>query len=116
MHVGTIGLEYTKLKTKDHGSYEIADGFDSDTNYIKTPLVTSIYHFNYTKVTMNLDYNIFDLELERPYYLGRKLIFKPYFGLRAGWIDQKFEAAVRFIIDDDVFVTNYGLGVAKEYT
>jgi hypothetical protein len=37
-----------------------------------------------------LDHNMFDLELGRPYYNGQNLIFKPHYGLRGGWIDQKF--------------------------
>lgn len=55
------------------------------------------------KVNWKIDYNIFDLELGRPYYLGKKLIFKPHFGLRAGWIDQTYNfKCLAFLSPDQV--------------
>ncbi len=39
-----------------------------------------------------LDLDILDFELGRPEYVGQKLIFKPFFGLRGGWIDQTYIA------------------------
>lgn len=41
-------------------------------------------------------YNMLDLGLSRPYYLGTKLIFKPYAGLKGGWITQKVDASYYF--------------------
>jgi hypothetical protein len=39
----------------------------------------------------SLDLDFLDLELARPYYSGTKWIFRPFFGLRAAWIDQTFD-------------------------
>lgn len=43
----------------------------------------------------SLDHNMFDLEFARPYYNGKCLIFKAHYGLRAGWIDQKFDETAK---------------------
>ncbi len=37
----------------------------------------------------SLDHNIFDLRLTRPFYNGQKLVVRPHYGLKGGWIDQK---------------------------
>ena len=37
-----------------------------------------------------MENDLIDLEFSRPHYLGKKLIFKPHFGFRGGWIDQKY--------------------------
>ena len=34
--------------------------------------------------------DLLDLIMSRPYYLGTKLTFMPFAGLRSGWLDQKF--------------------------
>lgn len=44
------------------------------------------------KQKWDLDFNIFDLELGRPYYNGTKLTFRAHYGIKAGWIDQKINA------------------------
>lgn len=35
-------------------------------------------------------YNVLDLQLRKPYYVSRYLVFKPHFGLRGGSINQHF--------------------------
>lgn len=37
-------------------------------------------------------YNMIDLEMSRPSYIGRSLILSPNFGFRGGWIRQRFTA------------------------
>jgi hypothetical protein len=53
--------------------------------------------------------NIVDMELGRPYYLGRKLIFKPYYGLRGGTIDQKYSFTAQMVdyAHPDNFLLSY---------
>ncbi len=40
----------------------------------------------------NAHYNVLDAKLGKPYHVSRYLVFNPFFGLRAGWIDQHFSA------------------------
>jgi hypothetical protein len=37
-----------------------------------------------------LELDLIDFDVSRKYYVGRCLTFEPNFGIRAGWIDQKF--------------------------
>jgi hypothetical protein len=85
----TIYLEYTRLTACQSTDKDVTDA----NNYILHSgwLDTSHSHsFTYLNAAWDLSYNMFDLELGRPYYLGKKLVFKPHFGLRAGWIDQSY--------------------------
>jgi len=41
-----------------------------------------------------LDYDMLDLEFARSGYVGKKLVLKPFGGLRGGWIDQKITVTV----------------------
>jgi len=41
-----------------------------------------------------LEMDVLDLLLNRRYYVGRCLVFNPYFGLRAAWIDQKYKCTL----------------------
>lgn len=90
----TFYLEYTWLKAKDSTTIDITDTFDSTYNQLITTWTTNLTntdHNKYVHSTWTLNFNLLDLEIGRPYYLGRKLIFSPYFGLRSGWIDQKYD-------------------------
>jgi hypothetical protein len=88
----TLFVEYTRLEGNNCRSVNTSDDFVS--------FNSGWFHFPEgvpgLKAKWEIDYNIFDLELGRPYYVGRKLIFKPYFGLRAGWIDQEYNISAIF--------------------
>ena len=43
-----------------------------------------------------LDYDMIDIELGRPCYVGSNLTFKPHFGVRWGWIKQKDKTSYTF--------------------
>ena len=45
--------------------------------------------FQTVKTKYEMDYDMIDLEIGRPFHAGKYLAFKPYFGARGGWIDQK---------------------------
>lgn len=87
----TIYVEYTRLTGEDRRSFNLGDDFNVSTNYLVGILekIPTSNFLKYINGKWNINYNIFDLDLGRPYYLGRKLVFKPFYGLRAGWIDQK---------------------------
>jgi hypothetical protein len=91
----TLYLEYTRLKSEDSETKDITSNYNSDTHYITSPWVEhpsfTSESLNYIKGKWELNYNTLDLELGRPYYVGKKVIFRPQIGLRGGWIDQKFD-------------------------
>jgi len=43
-----------------------------------------------TKSKWKCELNIVDVQLARSYYVGTKLVFRPFFGGRAAWINQKY--------------------------
>ena len=87
----TVNVEYTRLKSKDNTSKDLKATYDGTTNYVSSPwMYYHTYQSSLVKSTWEMDYNIFDLELGRPYYLGKELVFKPQIGLKAGWIDQSY--------------------------
>ncbi len=45
---------------------------------------------SYAKATCKINYNIGDLMLGRPYYVGKSLVFSPNFGFRCSWITEHF--------------------------
>jgi len=49
-----------------------------------------ILAMSYAKATWKLDYNMFDLECGRSYFVSKNLSLRPHFGLRGGWLDQDF--------------------------
>lgn len=53
-----------------------------------------------------LEMDLFDFNLSRKYYVGRCLTFEPHFGLRAGWIDQKYTATYVSVRDDRTVTFN----------
>jgi hypothetical protein len=102
----TLYLEYTRLEGKGSISFDLSDSYGAH-DYVQSiwgldlvdiPGIGTLTHSG-GKGKWELDYNMFDLELGRPYYLGRKLVFKPHYGLRAGWIDQniKLESVTPFM-------------------
>jgi hypothetical protein len=71
-----------------------------------------------TKIVGNwsLNTNLFDLELGRPYYVGTKLVFKPTFGMRVLWFDQKMNVQNHYGTDSidydktDAKQSSWGIG------
>lgn len=54
---------------------------------------------NATKAEWKLDMDMIDGSFSRMYMVGKRLYFKPFFGLRAAWIDQQWNA--------DYFVSSF---------
>ena len=95
----TFFVEYTRFYSSDSHSKDVASVF-SDTNNLLSPWVYSDLYYrlllgygeiSYIKGDWKLHTNILDLEIGRPFYLGKKLVFAPFFGARGGWIDQKYK-------------------------
>ena len=98
----TLFLQYTRFTSVDSKTMDIEAEL-SATNYLTTPWLSDAAFrdtYYYLKGKWELKYNMFDLELGRPYYLGKKLVFKPHVGLRGGWIDQEFKLKSISFVDD----------------
>jgi hypothetical protein len=72
--------------------------------------------FNTASGRWNLKMDLLDWQLARSYYVGTKLTFRPYFGVRAGWIREKFkntytrtDATAITVVSSNSF-TNWGIG------
>jgi hypothetical protein len=95
----SLDFEYTRLYTTDHRSKTLSDDpEDLALHYFvafwaEEPRLSTAF---YAKARWKLHFNILDGTLGRNYYVGEKLSFKPYVGLRAGWIDQKYRADYTF--------------------
>lgn len=79
-----IIAEYTRLHAKEHHKYSSGNvvPFWQDT----------VSSASSAEGKWSIKYDIIDLHLGRPYYVGVKLIFKPIFGFRGGLINQNFKA------------------------
>jgi hypothetical protein len=94
-------FRYTRFYFSHKNSLAIQDG-GVDSHRIDTPwvsdflFITPIFSDRGFVSSLNLRWklqlNIFDLSLSRPYYVGRKVIFSPLFGLRGGLLNQKVKA------------------------
>lgn len=56
------------------------------------------------KAQWSLLYNVFDFETDHEYAAGRTLRFRPYLGLRGGWIDQNIDIHSIYLNDSNVSI------------
>ncbi|NGX56542.1 MAG: hypothetical protein K1060chlam5_00785 [Candidatus Anoxychlamydiales bacterium] len=87
-------LNYTRVNTSNSTTAKAGTN-KQHSLWLFNDLDISNQSFNQNPITettgkWELDHNMFDLELGRPYYNGQNLIFKAHYGLKSGWIDQKF--------------------------
>ncbi len=77
-------IEYTRLHLSNTDDTE---KLPENASGINSPWYTTFNHQNiYAK--WKLKYDIIDFQFARPFYNGTRLILKPHFGIRSGWIDQ----------------------------
>ncbi len=87
-------------EAKDHASNGVTSGFLATRLSLFEP-------FNKGKIKFNLHYNIFDWDLGRSFFVSKGLAFRPFIGVKAGWIHQKIHAkwetpAILFSASEDV--------------
>ncbi len=65
-------------------------------HYVTAPITSYTIHPFWNMVPLSdlsarwkLNFNMFDLECARPYFVGKKISFTPHTGLRGGWINQR---------------------------
>lgn len=81
-----------KDRSSDSWSYDTATvklGF-----YPQWPVEvgTTPYVYKHVEGSWRLLHNVFDLELGRAYYITKALSLRPHWGLRGGWLNQKFKS------------------------
>lgn len=83
--------EYTWL----HGRDTVSSSGPGTVGGNVLSLQGSAYHggnaFNTGEGTWRFKFDFLDAEMARSYYVGKKLSFRPYFGLRGAWIRQKYK-------------------------
>jgi hypothetical protein len=95
MYAEYVWMHFTQTKTYVTGNAENAyavwhaDAMASD----------------HSRASWPVDYDMIDLSVERAYYVGTKLTFKPYLGLRGGWIHQKYNAYYTYQFNE-IFALN----------
>ena len=104
----TVYLEYTRLKSNNTFTKDISDTFGNNT-WLESSWLNNINSdgsYSFLKSKWEIDYNIFNLTIGRPFYLGKKVLCKPFYGLKAGWMDQKYNIESIDKNKIDVSITN----------
>jgi len=65
------------------------------------------------KIRWALQFNMFDWELGRSYWVSKDLSFRPFLGLKGGWIDQPIELKYENLISPTAVTTHSGIEKAK---
>lgn len=101
----TLYLEYTRLNAKDLRNKNLENFNLNPVEALESSWFASNVDLPYKnlKAIWTLNYNMFDLEIGRPHYLGKRIIFKPFIGLRSGWINQKISNSGLFNSHDKFF-------------
>ena len=107
----TLMLEYARLTgTHNSSTTRSTDVYTSTPERLLSPwiystLETGTVFFTHLTGKWESKYNMFNLELARPCYVGTNLIFKPHMGLTTGWIDQEY-TAVGTIVNNATTITS----------
>ena len=84
-------LYYTWFHSETSG--HIPSGSGPITSVFLGPKVSFIGKFESAQVKAKIDYNIFDWDLGRSFYVSDYLVLHPLIGLKGGWINQKMHTA-----------------------
>lgn len=84
-----VFAEYTRYHTKHSKSLSLHPGGFLYARWIQPNLISNNLA-THIKAHWTLEMDVLNAELERRFYVGRKFIWTPHFGLAAVWIDQKF--------------------------
>jgi hypothetical protein len=86
-----LSAEYTWLHLSDVKEEVLASDLDSEYYINKGWGSVSLSHFTATWGKWKLRYDMIDLEMARPYYIGTNLVLKPFAALRGGLIKQYYD-------------------------
>jgi hypothetical protein len=111
-------IRYTRMNMDTSTSANNKSPFDL------VPIWFSSTGGNTTEITnkWDLDFNIFDWELSRPYFSGKNLNVNLIFGLKSGWIDQSLLSLIinsgspyKTIAKSDSWILGSRIGINSEY-
>ncbi len=78
-----------------HPTNDEKNGDDCECNpFVIYPRCDSCLDLNVEEISSSkwkLDVDLADLSIQRPFYLGKQVVFNPFFGLRGAWIKQRFQ-------------------------
>lgn len=91
----TIGGDYIRFHSTDHAKTSIPQIWNV---VLRPTYISPNIHYQLTDGYSFLScfgkwenkIDLIDMHVSRPFYLGKKLIFSPYLGLRGGWLDQSY--------------------------
>ncbi len=96
-------IDYTQLKTENGMSKRSDLSSSSIINYWSF----NNFQLNEIKSKWGLSLKIFDLSFGRSYFVGKKLIFNPFFGLKFGKINQKIKVSSTSLTNSFLFKNSY---------
>jgi hypothetical protein len=117
--------QYTRYSAKDIGSFSAPNdqliGLNANsiqqyfsTLYGDNPFFTTVTSIaNQIKLDWKLDLNIADVDMGRTYFVGQKLIFNPFIGIKGGKIDQKGIFTTTYVNSDNTAQTAFDVTEAK---
>ncbi len=83
----TLFADYTRIHETSSRSWTAASGH----NLIPHWFITSDTGITSSRASWKYEYDMITGNLGRPYYVGKRLVFLPGFGLKGGWLDQKYD-------------------------
>jgi hypothetical protein len=85
-----LSAEYTWLHLSDVKTVTSSD-LPAGCNISESWSIETAMEFQYTHAKWKLRYDMIDLEMARPYYIGTNIVLKPFGALRGGLIKQYYE-------------------------
>ncbi len=103
-----VYADYTRLHGTNTKSYAKANAADS---FVQGWMAdgTDTYNTNFS-THWKLNYDMIDFELGRPFYNGKKLTVKPFFGVRGGWIKQQYSPVLTYDTGSTINYPTAGAG------
>ncbi len=118
--------QYTRFSAKNHGSFTgntarltspDANNMDTIDQYFFTIYPSNVIFadsvVNQVKLTWKLDLNIADVDMGRTYFVGQKLVFNPFIGIKGGKLDQKCFFTTNYLNSADITQSAYDTLEAK---
>ncbi len=94
---------YTRYYTKNKTTANVKSNTTLQATWLDTS-VNSGHLITNAKASWHIKLDMLDINFMRPAYWGYRLIFNPIFGLKAFWIDQRYNATYTY--DNSVIKSN----------
>lgn len=87
----TLNLRYTRFNFSETTTLNKPSDRTLRSKWLEVAGAYTVVNLISLKSKWETDFNIFDLDLSRTFYEGKQLSCKTLFGLKGGWIDQKYK-------------------------